>query len=255
MPVKPPPFVPYPSPVSTVPAFTLREPHEGPRMVHCEVDWVNMGGPSFALAFDLSQNSPQNFTQIIALNVDNTSSSVDVRFAFPDTGSQLTVPAGVEGIYPVFTGQTKFYLWAISETVSSLDITTFDALNFLPPPVEIARSEQLATLSPMGVPINGTVQTAIITPAKSGILQGLNIQVDFDAPANFAMAITVFDGNSVPLWQGHINNAAGGYVSKTMVDMDALNQRFYGPLSIQVASSPAPVATSFVDVNAYIRTY
>jgi hypothetical protein len=229
MPIRPPATVPYQSPVTTVPAFTMREPNEGPRMVHCEIDWGTMGGPNYAVAIDVSQNRPQNFTQIISINADNTNCGVDVVFYFPDTMSELTIPAFEQGNFPVFTGQTHFIVYVKNQVAGVSDITIFDVLNFLPPPVAIPRADitSVGASSVSGnIALAGTgLTTGVFAAPAEGIITGINVSVSANIATALAAGAFVYltitnNAGTVGLWAGAV---ALGPVGASTVQVASIN--------------------------------
>ena len=93
MPIVVPPYVQYQAPLYPLRGLWNSVPPEGDRMVAAEIDWGITTGPGMAVQFQLSGNSPVAFSQIVAMQVDNTSNNSDVQFLFPDSGYTLVVPA------------------------------------------------------------------------------------------------------------------------------------------------------------------
>lgn len=270
MPFQVPQSVPYRSPLNTVPAFSFRDAPEGNRMIHAEILWATMGGSNFSVQINAAQNSPQNFTQILALNVDNSRCGADVVFSFPDTGSELTVPAYEEGVFPVFTGQTTFYVYCLNQAANTDDVTTFDILNFLPPPISVPRAalQQVATGNgAMGWYGTGSVNApaisaSLVPAALSGSVNGWNLYVNAGANAggtftqNWALQDGAAAGTGVTLWSGSITIPANTFFPFVVANLSNLNLRFYQGLNlIQWGTNLANLnAASGGGYNLFYRT-
>src|SRR5262249_24566930 len=148
---------------------------EGDRFVNAEIQWRITTGATVCVQFDLSGNSPVAFSQIVAFSVDNSRCAGDVQFVFPDSGFVLDVPAYNQGVYPVFSNSLMFY--ALSPRGVVGDITVFQVLNSMPPPVAIQPSVIQEAVAPGGVLMDGSVASVQLVPAGvSGTLVGLSVQ-------------------------------------------------------------------------------
>lgn len=149
------------------PLFPLRGlwntvPSEGDRFVSAEIDWGLTVPIGQGVQFQLSGNSPLAFTQIAAIQCDNTRNATDVSFLFPDSSYTLVVPAFCQGLFPVFTNALMFYVASLTAVAG--DRTVFQVLNSIPPPVAVQESAQQESNSLSGILLN-TVGAVQLVPA------------------------------------------------------------------------------------------
>ena len=146
-----------------------KPPAEGDKFIACEIDWGVTTPVGQAVQISLTAG-PVALSQIVAFSVDNGRSGSDVSFIFPDTGKQLTVPAFAQGVYPVFTGSLSFYVMA--EVAAVGDVTQFEILNSLPPPVSVLPSQLQSHSGVTGIGLVANLTTPIIPAGVNGTLQG-----------------------------------------------------------------------------------
>lgn len=246
-----PPAVNYQSPLVAVPTrWQNKNPAEGPKMIPCEIDWGQMGGPNNSVFFNLQNNATLNFSQITAIAVDNSACGGDVQFAFPDTTETVTIPAySPKIIVPVFTNQTQFYVLGIG--VQATDVTRFSIQNVVPPPIAVPVTEEQNTavfnnittqitapgtlqLVPAGV--NGTVETVFATVnAGGGIL-----------------IFTLQDGSGKIIAGGQTTGVAGSSTF-TVLDLQEIRVRFQNGLRF-ISSVATISAGGAASINVYYRT-
>jgi hypothetical protein len=249
MPLTIPPFVAYQAPLIPIAGRWNKVPPEGDKMIPIEIDWAITAPAGQAVQFSLNAG-PVEFTQIVALSVDNGRNGADVSFIFPDTGRQLTVPAYSQGVYPVFTNASTFYV--ISESANVGDISEFEILNSMPPPVSVLPSQEQSHSASPGVDLATNGITPIVAAGTTGTLQGFQISLtlrNLDA-ADHAATLFLLDGNGTVLW-ATILIVPHDTAQTTSVAQSGLRLRFANGLSFSVQGSTIPVGNSYATVNAY----
>ena len=200
MPIVVPPYVQYQAPLYPLRGLWNNAPPEGDRMVSAEIDWGVTTGPGMAVQFQLSGNSPVAFSQIVAMQVDNTSNASDVQFLFPDSGYTLVVPAYTQITTPVFTNALQFYVFSPGAVAG--DRTLFQAFNSVPPPVAVQASSQQEHASVTALSLSANGNTAMV-PAVSGTLESLSIFLNTQgAVAPESCSLSLLDGLNNILWIG-----------------------------------------------------
>lgn len=221
-------------------------------MIPCEILWGSMGGQNNCVNLNLSNNATLEFSQIVALQVDNSQSGSDVTFSFPDTAVTTTIPAySPNTVIEVFSGALQLFIQAIGPTVLSTDITRFTLLNFLPPPVSVSVSQEQSISSTTGVDA-GTATTQLVPTTVSGTLTGLDVSIAIAATNTGAGSWTVQDGTGKIIAQGSYQVSSGSKVNLTLFQQSSLNVRFSGGLKL--TSSQTAVLGGTYSVNNYYRT-
>ena len=250
-----PPAVNYQSPLIAVPTRWDQAPIEGSKIIPCEVDWGTMGGTNHCVSFNLQNNATLNFSQIVALSIDNSLCGSDIEFIFPDTTETLFIPAyAPKTIVPVFTNQTQF--WLSCSNAQSEDITRFSILNSMPPPVAIPTTqEQNAALqSDVTTASSGSPSSTQIIPiGVNGTIENIFITYNIYANATGgSVSWALVDGNGKTVCKGYnfgnLNNWASG-ISFSLSDMRI---RFQNGLSFNWSSQS--VAAGASDINVFYRT-
>lgn len=247
MPLTIPPFAQYQAPLIAVPGRWHWKPPEGDHMIPVEIDWLVSTANLQAVELSLTSFSPVQFSQIVALSVDNNRAGCDVDFLFPDTGKQLTVPAGAQGTFGVFTNSMTFYV--IANGAVTGDVTVFTVLNSMPPPVAVPLSQEQTSSHTGAVGLSATGQTAVVLPPTSGTLEAVTIQFDVQVttgPVNAAVALR--DGTGVVIWQQGINYA-NATSTQLVIPLTGLKARFSNGLYVVVLSTT--MTTGAVTVNAF----
>jgi hypothetical protein len=242
MPLTIPAFDQYQQPMFPLRGLWHKAPPEGDLFVNAEIDWI-VTTKSTAVQFSLSGNSPVAISQIVALSVDNSRSGADVDFVFPDSGFILTVPAHNQLVSPVFTNAMMFYASAPGAIAG--DITIFQILNSMPPPVQIAPSsaQNHASVSPIPLQTNGFTQ--IVPLGVSGTLNSLNINA---TSAGIGVAsLSLADGAGHTLWQGILDFPATG--GNVVFPVTGLSARFFNGITLQITSTT--FVSGWVTVNLY----
>jgi hypothetical protein len=207
VPIVVPPFVAYQAPLYPLRGLWNSAPEEGDRFVSAEIDWGVTTGPGMAVQFLLSGNSPVAFSQIVALQCDNTSNAADVSFLFPDSAYTLVVPAYAQGVFPVFTNALMFYV--VSTTAVAGDRTLFQVLNSMPPPVAVQSSRMQQHAGIAGLLLNANGSTPLVPAGVNGTLESVQITGDTLSVVNtLNCSISLGDGSGGTLWVG----AVGGGV-------------------------------------------
>lgn len=244
MPLTIPPFVQYQAPLFPLRGLWNRPPPEGDKFVNIEIDWQAGGGAGNAVQISLSGNSPVAISQIVALSVDNGRCSVDVHFIFPDSGFQLTVPAFNQGVFPVFTNALMFYVSAPGAALG--DLTLFEVLNSMPPPVPIP-SDLTQTVDAVAlVSLSANADTQILPVTKFGLINSLSLVFAFVSVGTASVQIQ--DGNGFVIWFGTMTaNAAG---QPLIVNLSDIRLRFQGGIKAHVAAATF-TGQSGMTVNIY----
>lgn len=229
-------------------AVCNRAPAEGDYLITCECDWL-VSPPGNAVQFSVSGNSPVALSQIVALAVDNSLSGADVQFIFSDSGFKLTVPAHNQVVSPVLTNALTFIASSPSSQIG--DVTVFQILNFLPPPIPIAPSVAQNIGSVAGITTaNGS--TAIVPATVSGTLNSISISFNLSGvSAAGAMQITLRDGTGKNLWTGEISVQAAPTEINPIV-LNGLSIRFVNGVNIVVGNSN--IVGGFIIANVYYTT-
>lgn len=248
MPLTIPPFAAYQAPLIPIAARWRTPPVEGDKFVPCEIDWGVTVAAGLAVQFALNAG-PVEFTQIVAVSVDNGRNGSNVSFIFPDTGKQLTIPAYAQGVYPIFSNAMTFYVESTSAV--SGDVTVFEILNSMPPPVSVlpSQAQNNATSTGIAIGTNGTSQI-VPTSVIAGTLNAITIDVSAQAGATAQTAVvTLQDGLGHVLWSTGINVAANGALDQAY-SLSGLSVRFFNGLAIVIGSSTIS-GGGFVSANVY----
>jgi hypothetical protein len=245
-----PPAVNYPSPLIQLPTRWQNIPTEGPKMIPLEVDWVTMGGTGHCVSVNVGNNATLNFSQIVALDVDNSQCGSDVAFVFPDGPTQLVVPAYEGGVFPVFTGSTSFYVVALSEEPS--DVTKFILLNQMPPVLVIPKGQFQDIAAFAGIVATGPSTTPIIPAGVSGTLEQISLVIVFNSTAASNVSGNLSDGNGVVIATFGAA-AATGQLNFQALNLDNISVRFGNGLNLVYTATSYPTGGELV-VNVYYRT-
>lgn len=230
-----------------------KAPVEGPMTIACEIDWGSMGGTNKCVSFNpaTSPSNPQQISQILMLKIDNSECGADVQFIFPDTGDTVTVDAYSPNLVtPVFTQGTFFYV--LSPSAESEDITRFQILNFLAPPIsEPSTFEQETAVFNDIENKNGTTQ--LIPDTVSGSIETLTVYVTVtDASATQSMTYELEDGNSNVIAGAQVAITEGDAVNTMAISFQTCRIRFQQGLSLAIAGGGTQVG--WVSVNVLYRT-
>lgn len=256
MPVNVPPFVQYQAPLVPLRGLWNRMPKEGDRFIQAEINWTVTTKAGNAVQFELSGNSPVAFSQLVAMAVDNSHCSVSAVFLFPDSGSELVVPAYNQGLYPVITNALMFYVFATGAVLG--DRTIFQALNSLPPPLAIQPYQAPPVPVPpptqnaaaTGIPLNANATTPVIAAGTNGTMTGFSVNTSCTAGAAAAFVnVSLQDGGGKTLWSTNIEVPIN-QASNTPNDLTGLNLKFTNGVSVVVFGSTG-VANGFVVANLY----
>jgi len=243
VPIQIPPFVAYQPALIPIAARWRHPPPEGDKFVACEIDWGITVPVGRAVQFSLNAG-PVEFSQICAMSVDNGRNGGDVSFLFPDTGRQLTVPAFAQGVYPVFTNALTFYVDAPASLLG--DVTVFEILNSVPPPVSVLPSEEQSHTGLTGLNIAVNQTTPIVPAGVNGTLQGFNFTFNIPAAATGGCTLALTDGGGNSFWAMFIN---GQTTAQTIVVTQSnLALRFTNGLYFSVSGSTLTSGNGVVNV-------
>lgn len=233
MPITIPPSVAYQAALIPVTARWNVMPPEGPKFIPAEVDWGVTVPIGQAVAFSLNAG-PVEFSQIVAFSVDNGRNGGDVSFIFPDTGRQLSVPAFAQGVFPVFTNSLTFYV--ISENSLAGDITEFEILNTMPPPVSVLPSQEQSNVSTPATGLNVNGSTPAIPAGITGTLQGYEITLNL--PTTGQATVSLVDGAGHTL-MSHVFAASAASQTLALTQSN-LRLRFTNGVNLVVSASTMP---------------
>jgi len=247
-----PPAVNYQSPLIAVPTRWDQAPVEGSKIIPCEIDWGTMGGTSNCVSFNLQNNATLNFSQIVALSIDNSACGSDIEFIFPDTSETLSIPAyAPKTICPVFTNQTQF--WLSSPNAQSEDITRFSILNSLPPPIAVPTTQEQNTVSINDVIVEPAGSQQLIALGINGTIENIDVFGSMSGTNPWSFAFQLKDGNANVVASGSTQGGGSALFNGTMLNMQDIHVRFQNGLQL-VWTETQLTATSNVAVNIYYRT-
>ncbi len=247
-----PPAVNYQSPLIAVPTRWDQAPIEGSKIIPCEVDWGTMGGTSNCVSFNLQNNATLNFSQIVALSIDNSACGADIEFIFPDTTETLSIPAyAPKTIVPVFTNQTQF--WLSSPNAQSEDITRFAILNSMPPPIAVPTTQEQNSAVNVNVPATAAGDAVIVASTINGTLENAFIFLFGSGGVTGISAWTLKDGNNNIIAGGQLVSVQNGVIAVAVLELTDIRVRFQNGLKINIASATLG-AGSILAVNLYYRT-
>src|SRR6185436_3787700 len=204
MPLTIPPFAAYQAALIPVASRWHTKPVEGPKFIPCEIDWGVTVPIGHAVQFSLNAG-PVEFSQIVAFSVDSGRFGSRATFIFPDTGKQLTLPPFAQGVYPVFTNSLTFYVQG--DDVSTGDVTVFEILNSMPPPVSVLPSQLQSHSGITGLSLSDST-TALVPAGVNGTLQGFSATVFIPAAATGFCIVSLVDGAGQTIWASFLNGAA-----------------------------------------------
>jgi hypothetical protein len=202
-------------------------------MVAAEIDWGITTGPGMAVQFQLSGNSPVAFSQIVAMQVDNTSNAVDAQFMFPDSSYTLVVPAYAQLTTPVFTNALQFYVYSPGAVTG--DRTLFQCFNSVPPPVAVQRSEMQEVAAVAGILLNTNHVVPLIPAGVNGTVEAFNFAVNTEQLPAGALAcnLNLVDGAGATLWIGIGSEAQIGQT----VSISPVRLAFQNGLNLSVTAT------------------
>jgi hypothetical protein len=233
VPITIPPFNQYQAPVVPLRGLWNVKPQEGDRFATFEVDWM-VTTTERAVQIAFSANSPVAFSQIVALCVDNRRSGYDVDFVFPDSNFTITVPAHNQSVFPVFTNALMFYVIAQSGVVAG-NITVFQVLNSMPPPISINPTSSQTADAVNGVELNAGNTAQVVPDTVSGSINGFIITLTFAGSTTAELQLV--DGTGAVLWA---DTAAGVDGTNQVINISGLNVRFVNGVSLRVLASTTP---------------
>jgi hypothetical protein len=252
MPLTIPAFTQYQAPTPPLRGLWNQKPPEGDRFISAEIDWGTLGGtpPYACVQFQLSGNSPVALSQIVALSVDNGRCGSDVSFVFPDSSFTLTIPAHNQGVYPVFTNALMFY--AVAPNAATGDVTVFQALNSMPPPIPLSPSafQNHSTAAGLGLATN--TNTQLIPIGTSGTVNAISIAGQGVAGASAgSVSFTLIDGQGHVVWGDNLYVPAST-TSPFNFSFSGLNVRFVNGLQFQITGTT--LTGGSVTANVYYTT-
>jgi hypothetical protein len=224
-----PPSKNYQSPLITLNSRWESAPIEGARLIPVEIPWVEMGGTGQCVLLNLAGLGAQTFSQIVSLSVDNSQCGADIVFLFSDTSQTYTVPAySPNDVFPVFTGQTQFYIKAIGE-LTAADVTRFAVHNNVPPPISIPVTDAQQTAALGSIAMTGAGVTPIVLPTVNGTMQNLSLSAAIpNPPATFNDAFTFTDGTGKVLATVNCAGLLNIGINALLLNLSNMSSRFRG---------------------------
>lgn len=241
------PIVNYNLPATVLPSLVFEQPREGRRIVPIELTWAGNGE---TYQINVQGIATQPFSQIVMLDVDNSTSGADVTFYFPDTQDILVVPAGSGGLFPVFTMQVQVYASAPQALLG--DVTRFRVLNYRQEPVALPPPQFSQIATALGIAGPGT--TPIVAAGISGTLTSYSVNVGLQANgAGFSnlTAALVDHGTGAVIDQASVTVETARAFSGTILFASGIAVRFADGLDIVVANAGLAFVTQVT--NAAIR--
>lgn len=253
MPYQVPPAVNYPTPLVAIPSLVNRTPPDGERMVPVEIDWGTMGGTDHCVAINLQNNATSNFSQIVALSIDNSDCGADIRFVFPDTGETTTIPAySPKVIIEVFTSMTQFFVVAgfNSEQVLTGDQTRFSILNFMPPPIAVPVTQEQAISA---VSANATQATTQLVPTtEDGTLEQAYCTFTTYSSVAGNADWNLQDGTGKTIGIGRVANEGSFKTQLVIFQLVNAAIRFSGGIVLNINNNGLDASTQW-NMNLYYR--
>jgi hypothetical protein len=234
-----------------VPTRWDQAPVEGSKLIPVEVDWGTMGGASNCVSFNLQNNATLNFSQIVALSIDNSACGSDIEFVFPDTTETLSIPSySPKTILPVFTNQTQF--WLSCPSAQSEDITRFSILNSMPPPIAVPTTQEQNIASVQSIAGDAVAATPIISASVSGTLENVFLNWYGSGVSASNANWQLIDGSNNVLGSGVQQTISGAKTVNTALILSDVRIRFQNGVSLKVTLAAA--AGSLFSANLYYRT-
>lgn len=247
----------YGSPLIAFPSFVLNEPTEGRKFVSCEIPWTDdFAGTGKSVLVDMQFNATLAFSQITALQIDNSQCGSDIQFVFRDTGEVVTIPAySPYDLVPVLTNNRAMTVTALGPVVLDTDVTRFQILNHLPPPVTVSTSDEqniIATNSIAFVPST----TALLPATVNGRMEFAQIILANKGSAeDFKFTVTITDGSAGPrvLGRTQVNLANTNGFNGIILDLQSTRLRFSSGLNLVIAAVTGTLAEGTLSVNVGYR--
>jgi hypothetical protein len=233
----------YQAPLIALAGRWNQPPPEGDKFIPVEIDWGSYA-PAKAVQIAISSWSVVEFSQVVAIGCDNSRSGADVDFLFPDTGRQLTVPAYCQGLFPVISNSLMFYV--IGAVAQAGDVTVFEILNSLPPPVAVLPSQEQTHAGISGVPLftNGT--SAIVPAGTTGTVQGFSAVLSNTGASAATAVVSLQDGAGNVIWVSTVDVQAGQTIP---ISQSNLKLRFVNGLNLVISGATGTVGG--INMNVY----
>lgn len=246
-------FQAYPNAINPMPSRELDDPpaSEGRQYASIEFDWLANGR---CQQVNVALSSTRPFSRIVMIDVDNSESSVDVTFIWPDTQATLTVPAGTCGRFPATTSGTLFYGYAVQAPLSA-DKTRVNVLNYNSRPVDLSGGQYNSFAALGNVSLTATGNTVLISAGTVGILTGLTLQhwnAASGAGAGSA-TISINDGTNTFADAGIAAPANTMLAPGVLFEAHPFGVRFINGVIIGITAGGTALSSGSLVVNATYR--
>lgn len=233
-------------------------PKFGPKCIPVEVDWGTMGGTNSIVGFNVGNaGGTQGFTDLCALQVDNSGCGADIQFVFTDTQTTYTIPAYTPyALIPIFTKALQFYCISQidGEAIETTDITRFTMFNFVPMPVVVPTSQEQDT-SAVSAIAGAAGNTQIIPAGTNGTINVVyvNYASPFGGlPAAGEMTWTLVDGSGKVLWTGQMGGGIASAWNVILANLSNVAFRFSNGVKFtQAVAGGAAIGGAFNVVLGY----
>jgi len=256
-----PPSKNYGGTIAAIPSAVMKEPGEGRKSIPIQIAWSDYAS-DYCVAINLQNRQTLNFSQVVALSIDNSRCGAPVVFVFPDTQETTTIPAySPKTIIEVFTGQTQFNV--VGNGVSPSDVTFFSILNFLPPPVSVSVSQEQNIAAVTAIP--GTVANVNVIPAtfavggitydNNGTLENVAIFGSAHDAGSYRHTWTLQDGSATPrvIATGRVESGGGEKDNWQLLNLSGVHVRFLKGVFFNLTETGGGGNVDF-SVNLYYRT-
>lgn len=245
----------YPNPTVMIPCRSLKRPAEGDYQINFAVEWGTMGGTNKSVNCNLQNNNVQPFSQIVAMAVDNSDCTADVRFIFPDTGLTITLPAfSPYSVLPIFSNARNFFVVTglNGQQVEDDDVTRFQLFNFMPPPVSVSISDEQQPAAIAAIDGAAVAVTAIIPAGNDGRLESASIVGFFTNNTANTATWRLIDGDGTVLAIGRNASIGGDFSNITAFENFNMKVPFRDGINFEITQSDLPAGSQYA-VNLYYR--
>lgn len=206
-------------------------PPEGAKALWASIIWGNVA-PSSAVQITIPLHLVSTISQITSVYVDNTQSFVPIIIQAIDTQQMITIPAGYQGVYSVYTSATNINIFQVIPDVFSVSNIYF--LNYYEVPWQqpgktfvnglfsqtgATTAEFIITSSESG---GGTL------PGIAGHISAISVSGSLQVPAGTFFLFAIQDiGSTETIWAYRgVFDAAGSYTAENSISGINVNYGF-----------------------------